>query len=181
MSDEHKDPLELLIPLLRSTLPVLDDEEERAREHLWSLWHTCVTSSQGMAELVSLVALQALLSNKGIKLEAAVLPLFLEIVPLLNNLVYMRIYLHVLQRLIFLDRSSSHRKQVVLHCLKLATSTTTMAVKRNLITLVHQIFLETPQLIIPCSLSLTQPKLVPWLIEYAPSTRKHPSNGFVSN
>lgn len=164
---------EELIPLLRKNLTTLNGATEEEQHTLWTLWYNCVHSGVAEADLVSLVALRSLLDDQSAKLELSSLTPLLQIKLQLNSLVYMRIYLHVLSRLFALPHSHPKQEQEAIQALFLsAIETESHAIRRHLFTFVHQIFLEDANLIVPCSLSIPNVSLIPWLVEYAPSTRK---------
>ena len=184
------------LPLLLPVPPVRDDERWAECTVLLGLWRRCW--EHGMHELLTIVALQVLFKDRNIlsieiflsqgPLERLLHPPIFQ--P--RSPVYWRIYLEVLRVLLWAHRRSltptepgnrlscdTLRGPIVGWLLGtaqeeaaalagLANDPAREEVIRILVTFIHQLYLEAPNLI-----TSTEPydlRLLPWMIEFAPST-----------
>lgn len=165
-------------------------------EILLGMWLECL--GVGMDDLLTIVAAQTILSERSL---SSMEELVVEPGKLLNSslllqqkdsLVFMRIYLHVLRRVIWSSKKRHTtlanasgpypdlnilaafvqvEKSIVKFLLRLIPECYNQKCKRIIVSFIHQMFLENSSLIKFTHTEGYPVQLIPWLVEYAPSTR----------
>ena len=179
------------VTVLRQYLPQVSKLCEADQEKLWGMWVSGI--EEGMEDVLLTVAAQALLNDRSTSLDKIASNLSSAIDrDLLQGecVVLWRIYLSVLQQVIWAARqqvrealrSTPHpdsslpegaeksEMDVASFLLEQAGSVQGASVKRIIITFLHQLFLENAQLIHRLHRRTYAVSLIPWMLEYAPST-----------
>ncbi|PJF19145.1 hypothetical protein PSACC_01048 [Paramicrosporidium saccamoebae] len=149
---------EWVVPVLREYLPQIGSLPEA--EVVWGLWLEGLWT--GMDDVLTAVALQALLQDRTASLSLDPKRL-MQANLIQKGIVFWRIYLHLLQRVI----ASIDKFDVITFLFPYAED---LDCRRIIISFIHQLFLENASLIKRFHSSPYPVEMVPWMVEYAPST-----------
>lgn len=186
---EAEERQEAIVPILRTHLPRLETLSEEEGEMVLSLWLECLEEGMDCNDLLTLVAAQSLLQDRTLTMEQLPEPLLSPRIIRHSLVPFWRIYLHILLKAVWarrrqLDKEAARTiypdsrqaagfEEALSHLVKFLLEEAVVCAgtaRRLVITLVHQLYLEAPSLI-PKTCPHVPRDLVPWIVEYAPSTR----------
>lgn len=169
---------EEIVPILREYLPKLGLLGEEA-EIIMGMWTECLW--EGMVDICTQVALQTFLDDRSITLNAICekpTQLLRDDIIQGDSKVFWRIYLHILQRAIWGHRRIQPRLNndpfeidFINFIFKYAHTSKDDDCRRIIISFIHQLFLENVILIKNFHTTAYPIEMIPWMVEFAPSTR----------
>lgn len=179
-----------IVPLLRTSLPTLHSHSRDEQDILLTLWLECVHEGMDSNDLLSLVAAQSLLQDRALIMDHLPCSLLQAEIIQHCSIPFWRIYLHVLLKATWALRRRVHKEASTIvypdsrHFAKVEDTLSKVVQflwneapkctgdsQRLVITFVHQLYLEFPNLIGKTFLLASSYDLIPWIVEYAPSTR----------